>query len=185
MMRWIFGSSLLIAAALAPLDARAGDVVCPGSLGAVTIDGNLIVNGPCSLAGTRVKGNVFVEPRGQLLAKKASIEGNVQSQGGARVRLVRTEVDGDVQLFELTSDKGSVVQRSSVGGSVQLEDNRSPLSEVESFVGSDVQVNANRGGAVIYLNVIGGNLQCQSNVPPPTGGQNQVGGSKEDQCEAL
>lgn len=37
----------------------------------------------------------------------------------------------------------------------------------------------------ILANRIDGNLQCKENVPPPTGGDNIVQGSKEDQCATL
>ena len=38
---------------------------------------------------------------------------------------------------------------------------------------------------LIEGNVIDGNLQCKENRPAPTGGNNRVGGTKEDQCSSL
>jgi hypothetical protein len=54
-----------------------------------------------------------------------------------------------------------------------------------NVVGSDLKANFNDGGVEIRGNDIDGNLQCQGNEPPPTGGDNVVGGNKEDQCENL
>jgi hypothetical protein len=48
-----------------------------------------------------------------------------------------------------------------------------------------VQAFSNAGGVRIAYNTIDGNLQCKSNVPRLTGGNNVVGGNKEDQCRNL
>jgi len=177
--------SVAAAFALPPSLAEAGDVYCPPSRGAVTIGGNLVVNGSCTLDATRVRGNVIVEDRGNLLARRADIDGNVQTDGARRVRLLRTDVDGSVQLEGLTSDLASIVDRSDIEGSIQVKQNRSPLALLNNFVDEDVQAFTNRGGVRIELNVIGGNLQCKENSPRPTGFGNRVGGNKEDQCAAL
>lgn len=185
MKRSLVFLSLVAAFALPPFQAEAGDVYCPPSRGAVTIDGTVVVVGSCTLDDTRVKGNVIVEDRGVLLARRASIDGNVQTDGARRVRLLRTDVGGSVQLEGLTADLPSVVDRSDIEGSIQVKQNRSPLALLNNFVDSDVQAFTNRGGVRIELNVIGGNLQCKENSPRPTGFGNRVGGNKEDQCRGL
>jgi hypothetical protein len=185
MTRWLANSGLVAAMALLAIDASAGDYPCPPNLGPVTIGGNVVVSGACTLDRTTVDGNVIVLPGGSLVAKRADIRGNVQAEGAKRVRLIRSDVDGDVQLSGLLAASDSRIVNSRVGGNIQLEDNRSPLLVQLNAVAEDVQVNANTGGAVIQSNTIDGNLQCQSNTPAPTGGGNIVGGSKEDQCEAL
>jgi hypothetical protein len=48
-----------------------------------------------------------------------------------------------------------------------------------------VQAFQNDGGVLVRGNVIDGNLQCKGNRPAPTGGNNKVEGSKEDQCSSL
>ncbi len=48
-----------------------------------------------------------------------------------------------------------------------------------------MQSFTNRGTQVISANTIDGNLQCQENSPAPTGSNNVVGGTKEDQCRRL
>jgi cytoskeletal protein CcmA (bactofilin family) len=57
-----------------------GDVNCPPHLGAVTVDGNVLVTAACSLEGTRVKGNVLLYSGGSLVARDALIDGNVQAE---------------------------------------------------------------------------------------------------------
>jgi hypothetical protein len=177
--------SLVAGVALISFEAQAGDINCPPSRGAVTIKGNLVVIGSCTLDGTRVRGNIIVEDKGTLLAKRADVDGNVQTDGARRVRLLRTDVDGSVQLEGLTSDLPSIVDRSDIEGSIQVKQNRSPLRLLGNFVDEDVQVFTNRGGVRVESNVIGGNLQCKENSPKPTGFGNQVGGNKEDQCRRF
>ncbi len=162
----------------------ADDVYCPPNLGAVTIDGNVIVDGACSMTGTVVKGNVLVYDGGALTVRDARIDGNIQADGGVYVRVVRSDVGGDVQ-FEGLSGKKSVVARSTVGGNVQFDANTVPLVAQYNTIDGDLQALRNRGGVVILYNTIDGNLQCKSNRPAPTGGSNWVSGNKEDQCAGL
>jgi hypothetical protein len=126
--------SLAAAFALPGSRAEAGDVYCPPNRGAVTLGGNVVVIGSCTLDGTRVRGNVTVESRGNLLARRADIDGNVQTDGAQRVRLLRTDVDGSVQLEGLISSLPSVVDRSNVEGSIQVKQNRSPLALLNNLV---------------------------------------------------
>ena len=51
--------------------------------------------------------------------------------------------------------------------------------------GGNLQAFQNTGGVEIRRNVIDGNLQCKTNNPAPIGGNNVVGGNKEDQCKRL
>lgn len=182
MNRNLSGIALVALLAFAAPPAQAGDVMCPPNRGPVTIGGNVVVVGDCTLGRTTVDGNVFVEDRGVLTANRANIRGNVQSDGGLRVRLLRTDVDGSVQLKNLRDPLQSMVERSRVKGSIQLDDNDSRVVVLDNVVDEDVQAFKNRGGVVIRTNTIGGNLQCKENVPAPTGFGNRVGGNKEDQC---
>jgi len=97
------------------------------------------------------------------------------------VRLDTTAVDGNVQSEESTA---VTVLAGTVGGDIQPDDGGSV--EIDGvFVDGNVQVYDNTGGVVIQNAEIGGNLQCQGNVPAPTGGNNVVHGSAEDQCAGL
>lgn len=176
----------MLAVALSGLISPAfADVYCPPNLGAVTIDDNVIVNGKCVLTGTQVKGNVIVNPQGSLTVRSgARIDGNVQADGAVFVRVVDSNVGGDIQLEGVSGDI-SRVQRSSIGGNLQLDSNNVKLVAEYNAIEGDLQAFSNAGGVVIRYNTIDGNLQCKSNVPAPTGGFNQVSGNKEDQCARL
>lgn len=163
--------------------AWAGDYPCPPNRGAVTIDGNIVVTGTCTLNGTVVKGNVHMN-RGTLRVLGAQIEGSIQVAGGSSVKVQNTQVNGNIQLENLAG-AGSLVAGNRVGGSIQMKQNRKYLDVRGNRVNADVQAFTNTGGVQILNNVIGGNLQCKSNVPAPTGGNNRVSGNKEDQCRRL
>jgi hypothetical protein len=164
--------------------AAADDVHCPPNIGRVTIDGNVLVAAPCRLDGTTVKGNVLLFAGGSLVAVGANIIGNIQAENADFIDVADTDVNGGIQLDDLVGD-ATRVERSTVGGSIQLKDNRSRLEVFDNDVIGDVQAFSNVGGVVITDNVIDGNLQCKSNVPPPAGGNNRVSGNKEDQCANL
>lgn len=174
---------LLLAAAAGP--ARGDDVNCPPSLGNVTIDGNVLVAAPCRLDGTIVIGNVHLYAGGSLIARDGvRIEGSIQGENADFIDLADTRVNGNIQLDNFVGDR-SIVNQSSIGGSIQLKANRSRIEVVDNAVDADVQAFENRGLVLIAGNVVGGNLQCKENDPPPAGGNNAVEGSKEDQCASL
>jgi cytoskeletal protein CcmA (bactofilin family) len=168
-----------------PTSASADDVHCPPLLGNVTIDGNVLIAAPCRLDGTTVKGNVHLFAGGSLISRVGTrIEGSVQAENSDFIDVADTHVNGNIQLDNLVGDR-SIVNRSTIGGSIQLTSNRSRLEVVSNTVNADVQAFSNTGGVIIADNVIDGNLQCKSNNPPPAGGNNRVQGNKEDQCANL
>lgn len=178
-----FSLPLVVLAALA-IPAHADDASCPSNLGAVTVDGNVLVAAACRLDGTTVKGNVLLYAGGSLVARNVNVIGNIQAERANLVDVDQSRVNGNVQLDELVGDL-SRVQRTTVGGNIQLVANRSRLEVLGNEVGADVQAFGNTGGVVIADNSIHGNLQCKSNVPAPVGGNNVVQGNKEDQCADL
>jgi cytoskeletal protein CcmA (bactofilin family) len=164
--------------------AFADDFPCPPDPGAVVLDGNVLVRGPCRLEGTTVIGNVHMYPGGSLLARGARIDGNIQAERADFVDLLETRVEGDIQLDELAREP-SRIELVQVGGNIQLKDNRGAIVVLRNTVGADVQAFSNTGGLDFTANDIDGNLQCKSNVPAPTGGDNRVSGNSEDQCARL
>jgi len=162
----------------------ADDVQCSSRIGNVTIEGNVLVAAPCELDGTTVKGNVHLYAGGSLLARAANIDGSIQAENAVAVNVAGTRVNGNIQLDKLVGDV-SRVERTTVGGSIQLKANRSRLEVVDNDVDSDVQAFDNTGGVLVADNIIDGNLQCKGNSPPPVGGNNQVNGNMEDQCANL
>lgn len=160
------GAAIFAAGTLAFIpEANAGERICRGTIGQVVIDRDVRVapGATCTLAGTTVKGNVYVSSLSTLTSRAAKVNGSVQAEGHTRVVLLSgTTVGGSVQLKQ--------------GGSARIEAIR---------VNGDLQLFSNRGTQTVNRNTIGGNLQCKSNVPAPTGTGNVVGGTKEDQCARL
>jgi hypothetical protein len=84
---------------------------------------------------------------------------------------------------------GAAVLDSRVNADIQYDANSAALRVQRNRVGGSVQVIGNRlsnnATIIIARNTIDGNLQCKENTPRPTGGNNVVGGNKEDQCARL
>jgi preprotein translocase subunit YajC len=184
---------ILIALLMAAAPAQADDRQCTGTIGAVDVDGNVVVpsGATCTLGGTRVDDNVLVRPGAVLEAFGVSVGGNIQAENHLRVIVgVRTvngtvvlpRIGGDIQLFD--GDRGTVWQ-AVIGGNLQVNQNSGFQEAVRNVIDGDLQAFSNGGGFRIYGNRIDGNLQCKSNDPPPVGGENVVEGNKEDQCSQL
>lgn len=166
----------------------ADDVNCRGTIGSIKVDGNVIVpaDRSCTLNGTRVTGNVELKDRAKVLIQNgANVNGNVLTDGAHRVRILNSEINGNVQLTGINFNLRSLILHSHVGGTVDWNDNRAVFLIQYSDVDSDVKINQNSALASIFDNVIGGNLQCQSNSPAPKGARNVVDGVKEDQCRRF
>lgn len=176
--------TLLALACATPTHVFADDIPCGPNLGEVIVDGNVLVSTPCRLDGTTVKGNVLLYAGGSLVARDASIEGSIQGDTADFIDVENSRVNGNIQLDGLVGDLSTMTQ-TRVGGSIQLNDNRSALVVDANEVIGDVQAFDNLGGVLIANNQIDGNLQCKTNVPAPVGGDNLVQGNREDQCANL
>jgi hypothetical protein len=119
-----------------------------------------------------------------LTLRDAKVDGNVQAENAVYVRVIRSDIVGDIQLDNVNGGD-SEVNRTTVDGNIQLNSNQAPLLVQYNSVDGDIQAFDNSGGVVIRHNIIDGNLQCKGNRPPPTGGFNRVSGNKEDQCKRL
>jgi hypothetical protein len=164
----------------------AADVTCTGTIGAQTVDDNLIVpdGASCTLEGTTVQGNVLVGQQATLTATGITVDGDIQDDNGnaGDVRVADSRIIGNIQLEQGTS---ATILRTEVDGDLQWESNRGPLRAEGNVVDGNLQANQNTGGLEIVRNEITGNLQCQANNPAPTGSGNVVHGSAEDQCASL
>jgi hypothetical protein len=189
----VAATAAMVASVFAAPTALADDRRCTGTIGAASIDGNVIVpaGATCTLVGTRVDGNVLVKSNARLNAKGVRVEGNIQAENHLYVLVaprtvdgdaVRARVNGDIQLV---SGGGSEVRRTAIGGQLQSKENNRSQVAKRNTVGGDLQAFSNSGGYQISGNVIDGNLQCKSNNPAPTGGNNKVAGIREDQCKNL
>ncbi|MGZ8226493.1 MAG: hypothetical protein ACXWT3_07650 [Methylococcaceae bacterium] len=164
--------------------AMAEEFVCNGAFGARTFDNVRVPqNATCNLTGTRVKGTIKVENNATLTARKIVVIGNVQAENAKQVNVLESSrVGGSVQVKQ---GGGANVYDSFVDSDIQYDTNFAYVRALRNNVGGNVQAISNSGGVEIRRNVIDGNLQCKQNVPAPTGGNNVVGGSKEDQCSTL
>ncbi len=182
-MKHSYTGAMLALAVAIPHAAIADDVDCIGSIGATTVDGNVLVATRCELDGTTVKGNVELFEGGELTARGVDIIGNLQGANAASADVADSDIGGSVQLDDLTGEIDIV--RNRIDGSIQIVGNWSPIRIADNVVDADVQAFDNTGGVDIVDNTIDGNLQCKENEPAPTGGGNEVDGNKEDQCADL
>jgi uncharacterized membrane protein YgcG len=164
--------------------SHADDVDCPPALGAVTVDGNVLIAAACTMEGTTVTGNILLYAGGSLVARGLNVEGNIQADDADYVDIMESEIDGSIQLDGLVGDASNITSNR-INGNIQLDDNRSRLEVLDNTVGADLQAFANSGGVVIADNTVDGNLQCKENDPAPVGSNNRVSGNTEDQCANL
>jgi hypothetical protein len=182
-------SALVIGTAVLPASlALAEERVCRGTIGAATVD-NLRVpsSATCRLNGTKVKGTIKVERNAVLVATDVLVIGNVQGENAKNVVVQEgSSIGGSVQVKQ---GGGAAVLDSRVNADIQYDANSAALRVQRNRVGGSVQVIGNRlsnnATIIIARNTIDGNLQCKENTPRPTGGNNVVGGNKEDQCARL
>ncbi|QBI18678.1 hypothetical protein ER308_03290 [Egibacter rhizosphaerae] len=177
---------LIVLVSWAATDPAAADESCTGTIGATTIDDNVVVpdGATCTLDGTTVEGNVLVGSGASLTALDAEIDGNIQDDdnNAGDVTVEGTVVHGNIQLED---GAGATVTATRIDGDLQLEANDGALAADDNTIDGNLQANQNTGGLDITDNTIDGNLQCQSNDPAPTGGGNTVRGDAEGQCSDL
>lgn len=189
-MRYTPGSKTILFSTLLVLlmllgsssSALADEYVCTGTVGAITVD-NLRVpqNATCTLNDTLVQGNIRVQNNATLQAFNVHVDGNIQAENAARVDVFAASfVGGSIQIVQ---SGAADIQNVDIDSDLYFDDNDHFLNAADNTIGGNLQAFQNTGGVSIVGNTIGGNLQCKENVPPPTGGDNIVEGSMEDQCE--
>ncbi len=143
--------------------AMADDVHCPPNLGAVEIDGNVLIAAPCRLDGTTVKGSVELFAGGSLVAVDATIIGNIQATAADFVDVDRSDVEGSVQLDDMVGTANSI-RNSTIIGSVQQTGSLSALEVIDNVIGADVQVFGNAAAVTVDDNHIEGSVQLEDVV---------------------
>lgn len=163
---------------------HAEEYSCSGKLGAVTVDNVRVPEGKtCTMNRTRVEGTIKVEKNATLYASAVRVNGNIQAEGAKNVKVsANSVIGGSIQIVQ---GRAAAIDRARVNGDILFDDMSGYLAATRSQVGGDVQAFQNTGGVKITGNTIDGNLQCKENTPRPTGGNNVVGGNKEDQCARL
>ncbi len=171
--------------------AHAEDYECRGTLGAVTIVGNLLVpdDATCTLNGTYVQGGIVVKSRATLYATGVEVTGGIQGESPAKLVVSGSRIGNSVSVRKggpITGQPGVALDISGtyINGDVQLEENVGSVSLRNNEVVGSIQANKNTGGLEITGNLIGNGLQCQDNNPPPVGGGN-IAKQKQGQCVNL
>lgn len=167
-----------------PQVVLAEETLCRGTIRARTVDNVKVPQGAtCTLKGTKIKGTIKINARARLEAINVNVIGNVQGENARNVIVRRnSRVGGSVQVVQ---GKKARVVSSKVKGDILYDDQSGEVIVRRTTVGGNVQAFQNTGGVRIRGNVIDGNLQCKENNPTPTGGNNRVEGTKEDQCKRL
>lgn len=159
------------------LSAAAEEYRCTGRVGAVQLDNVFVPDGAsCLMERTRVKGNVVVGQGARLSAHSIVVNGNLQAEGAADVR-----VGGSVQIVQ---GRSASISRARINGDRLFDENVGPLAAGGNTLGGDLQAFKNMAGVQLSSNRIKGHLQCKENIPAPTGSGNTAA-SKEDPCARL
>ncbi len=168
--------------------ALAGDTECRETLGAVTINGNLIVpdDATCTLNGTQVQGAVVVKSRATLIATSITATGGIQAQSATKVMICDSVIGNSVSLGKGGDFGGSVgLHNNQINGDIQLQDNRHPIQLLNNRVSGSIAAQGNTAGLDITGNgtmtVPVNGIQCQDNMPAPTGSSN-VAHQFQGQC---
>lgn len=185
-MHSIFARTIIAAALIAATasPALAEETECTSALGRVTVDNLLVPEGAtCTLTGTTIEGSIVVAADATLRASRVSVIGNIQAEGARSVVVQRAStVGGSVQVVQ---GRTATISTSDITGDILFDEQSGLVRASDNDVGGDIQAFTNTGGVRITLNYVDGNLQCTGNSPAPTGGENDVAGNKENQCENL
>ena len=118
-----------------------------------------------------------------LKAKGVRVVGNIQAENSRKVAVRRgSRVGGSIQIVQ---GKAARIKGTRVKADILFDDQNGRVLAKGNRLGGNLQAFQNTGGVKIALNRIDGNLQCKENRPTPVGGNNNVQGSKEDQCSRL
>lgn len=200
MRRWAAASAVVVVVGLLAAAADAGPATkCTGSLGAVTVDGDLNVptGAVCSLLGTTVTGRVTVE--GGLIAGSVHIRGDLRADHAKYLGLYgNSTVGGNVTAAHTTGSAPTSLPVGTlktnflcyvwIGGDVKIEQSSSHSPWVigdpsgcnrAAQIGGNLEFRNNAGSisvpgypkasGLISQNYIGGNLDCHNDTPPASG----------------
>lgn len=197
---WRVATVAVVIVGLWATAAHAGsNTVCTGSLGEVTVEGDLDVptGADCSLAGTTVAGNVTVE--GGLVARTVYIREDLRADHAKYLGLYGHSTVGGNVIADYTSSsppasppvgalKANFLCYIWIGGDVQIQGSSSAspwLIGDPSGCSQAVQIAGNlefrnnagsisvpghpKASGLISQNYIGGNLDCHNDTPPASG----------------
>jgi hypothetical protein len=125
--------------------AQAAERQCVGAIGPETVRGDLVVpaGATCDLAGTHVRGSVYVREGAELVAENAEVRGSIEAERDSLVDLVETTVGGTLTLRNAFA---AFVQGGSIAGNLESTGDTFLVATFAS-IGGNVKVSA--GAAVI------------------------------------
>ena len=163
-------------AAIAPFTAAHAAQTCSNSINDSTIKGEVSVQGTCTIQGSRIDGNVSIQPGSTLIIKDTTVLGPISGdkvkaldvQGSSlgkgilvtgsvdSVKLTHTSVYGAPVM--LSGARMVEISSSNVGDSITLKDNSRILNITYSTINNGL--NCNRG---IAYKAVGSNVNGQVN----------------------
>jgi hypothetical protein len=173
----VFIAVIVASIALPAPEARAApDTECRGTIGAVLVEGKIVVpdGATCTLMGTIVDGSIMVGIESTLIANGIEVikpgTVNIQASGATRIEvtgLCKTTVclsGGDPEELKPSEMLGSIqavgggtviIADTIIGGAVQILDNSGLVRITESFVEGAVQLAKNKGGVSVEASRLG------------------------------
>lgn len=139
--------------------AAAEERACRGTLGAVTVDNLRVPQGAtCTLNGTRVQGTVKVERNATLEAVDITTIGNVQAENHRSVSVRASAIGGSIQLKQGGSAR---IVRNDVDEDLQSFTNRGAQNFTRNRIDGNMQCKENVPAPTGSGNVVQGNKEDQ------------------------
>ena len=149
----------IAAAMLTSAPALAEERTCRGTIGKRTVDNLRVPEGArCTLRRTRVEGTVKVERGARLYATGIRVKGNVQAEGAAAVNVSRSRINGSIQVVQ--GRRGRIV-RNDVDSDVQFFENSGRIWVRSNRIDGNLQCKENRRRPRGGRNVVQGNKEDQ------------------------
>ena len=174
---------LWVALIVLPAEAQAApDTECRGTIGAVVVEGKLVVpeGETCVLVGTTVQVSIIVRPGATLIANGIEVltpgTVNIQADGAERIELTglrKPPVGGDPEELQPTEVLGSIqavgggtviIADTIIGGGIQILDNRDSVRMTDSFVEGAAQFAKNKGGVSVEASFLGEGVEVSETV---------------------
>jgi hypothetical protein len=209
MKKWLFPNVLMLLFIFAGVPyVLAGDTLCSGNMGAVTVSGNLVVCDSCQcvLTGTTIKGSIIVKSGGRLVAEGIRVSGSIMASGADQIQLLNGSlISSNVSITGTTGAEPSMISDSEIRGNLELNQNLSKFEVGQNTISANLRLEENTGkidargnivsgnlvmmkntgGIIAKENQIKGSLTCKDNDPAPRGGDNIVSGQIKGQCAAM
>jgi hypothetical protein len=162
---------------------QAGNIECTGAVEGGTVNNVIVPRGAvCYLNVTNVEGNVDVGEDSVLISACSTLAGNVTADRAADVVLTCSTIGGHVHVMR--GGEGFLGD-STVTGDVVFAENDGTVEIEDSVILGSLRAQRNTGGLRIQHSRIHSDLQCSQNNPRPTGGDNEVGGTRSGQCRRI